>query len=144
MLTREEISKRFATTDKEGSASSMFIYGDTIYSYGYHFPIARKTGKLDSAGRPIALFTCRGYSMTTAHHKSYVYRALLEAGYRIIVTDISEVRVSESALNFLKKEIEEAQQKALRARKEDMHEYWKNQEARSRADIATLQSAFNL
>lgn len=44
----------------------------TIYSYGYHFPIARKTGNLDF---PV-LFTNRAYSSSTARHILLVSRAL--------------------------------------------------------------------
>lgn len=46
---------------------SFFFRGDTIYSYGQHFPIARHvTG---TRGRAAVLFTTRDYSKTTSKHK---------------------------------------------------------------------------
>jgi hypothetical protein len=44
---------------------NFFFTGDTIYSYGHHFPIARHVGG-------VVLFTTRGYSVTTAGHKGHV------------------------------------------------------------------------
>lgn len=53
---------------------NMFYDGDTIYSYGRHFPIARLT--TDASGRRVVLFTTEGYSVSTAKHKSIVWRAV--------------------------------------------------------------------
>lgn len=55
-----------AKTPKNGN---LFFRFDTIYSYGYHFPIARivTIGK-----RKAVLFTTKDYSSTTAGHKSCV------------------------------------------------------------------------
>jgi len=49
---------------------NMFYRGDTIYSYGYHFPIAR----IVSPGT--ILFTTRDYSVSTSKHKSIVRNAI--------------------------------------------------------------------
>ncbi len=49
--------------DKRGN---FYFYGDTIYSYGAHFPIARHVAT--KRGRAV-LFTTRGYSVTTTGHK---------------------------------------------------------------------------
>ncbi|MCC5780519.1 hypothetical protein H7H48_15770 [Nitratireductor sp. B36] len=51
----------------------MFYEGDTIYSYGYHFPIA--TLMADAEGRTVVLFTTDNYSTSTAKHKSITGRA---------------------------------------------------------------------
>ena len=48
------------------------FYGDTIYSYGSHFPIARHVET--KRGRAV-LFTTRDYSVTTSGHKWTVLRA---------------------------------------------------------------------
>ena len=55
--------------DSARNRSNFFFEGDTIYSYGSHFPIARhvKTRR----GRAV-LFTTRDYSHTTAGHKCIV------------------------------------------------------------------------
>jgi hypothetical protein len=52
----------------------MFYEGDTIYSYGYHFPIARKVTAPN--GETVILFTTESYSVSTAKHKTIVRRAI--------------------------------------------------------------------
>ena len=57
------------------SANGNFHFRDqTIYSYGGHFPIARLIS--NDRGERAVLFTSRGYSPTTSHHKSLVSRAI--------------------------------------------------------------------
>lgn len=52
---------------------NLYFEGDTIFSYGDHFPIARhmKQGRKEAV-----LFTTRGYSVTTSGHKSSVRQAI--------------------------------------------------------------------
>lgn len=57
--------------NKQGN---FYFDGDTIYSYGGHFPIARHVES--AAGKPAILFTTRGYSNTTSKHISLVRRAI--------------------------------------------------------------------
>ncbi len=54
----------------EGRANNIFFEGDTIYSYGRHFPIARFV-KPD-----VILFTTRSYSTSTSGHCSMVQSAI--------------------------------------------------------------------
>lgn len=67
--TNYDIAHAFAYGATSGRNLNMFIDGDSIYSYGYHFCIAKRvnTGTV--------LFTTRGYSNSTAKHKNYVDRA---------------------------------------------------------------------
>ena len=51
---------------------NFYFNGDTIYSYGSHFPIARHVAR---NGRSAVLFTTRSYSATTAGHKCVVASA---------------------------------------------------------------------
>jgi hypothetical protein len=51
---------------------TLHFRGDTIYSYGSHFPIAQHVAT--KRGR-VVLFTTRDCSVTTARHKSIVLRA---------------------------------------------------------------------
>ena len=51
------------------SGSRFYFQGDTIYSYGLHFPIARHVTR---NGRSAVLFTTRNYSVTTSGHKCMV------------------------------------------------------------------------
>ena len=53
---------------------SLYFDGDTIYSYGSHFPVARHvTG---AHGRSAVLLTSRSHSITTARHVSGVHSAI--------------------------------------------------------------------
>jgi len=76
MVRNWDIAEMFAKGATKGGTKHMFIEGKTIYSYGHHFPIATRTGK------GTYLFTTRGYSSTTAHHKGLVRRALSSAKVR--------------------------------------------------------------
>jgi hypothetical protein len=51
------------------SGGRFYFVGDTIYSYGSHFPIARHVAH---KGKAAVLFTTRSYSATTAGHKCMV------------------------------------------------------------------------
>ena len=51
---------------------NFYFHGDTIYSYGSHFPVARHVE--NKRGRAV-LFTTRSYSATTAGHKCTVASA---------------------------------------------------------------------
>ncbi len=58
--------------DSARNGGNLYFDGDTIYSYGPHFPIARHVETRH--GRAV-LFTTRDYSATTAGHKCIVLRA---------------------------------------------------------------------
>ena len=55
------------------SRQTIYFEGEIIYSYGYHFPIARIY--TDKKGVKTVFFTTRGYSNSTSKHKSMVWRA---------------------------------------------------------------------
>lgn len=59
-------------TQDEGRAGNIFFEGDTIYSYGYHFPIARFID-----GQKV-LFTLDSYSTSTSKHIGIVSSALTQ------------------------------------------------------------------
>jgi len=52
----------------------LYFDGETIYSYGSHFPIACHV--TDKHGKPAILFTTRSYSVTTSGHVSAVRSAI--------------------------------------------------------------------
>jgi hypothetical protein len=60
--------------DARNAQKNFYFEGDTIYSYGRHFPIARFV-KNDRRERAV-LFTTRGYSNTTSKHIHTVRGAL--------------------------------------------------------------------
>ena len=68
----------------QGKSSNMFFEDGIIYSYGYHFPIARHINK------NVILFTNRGYSISTSKHISYTKQAI-PSYYDIIFADNIEI-----------------------------------------------------
>ena len=59
--------------EARNSNNSFFFRGNTIYSYGSHFPIAKH---IEYDGKEALLFTLRSYSNTTAKHINYVAHAV--------------------------------------------------------------------
>ena len=58
----------------EGRASSMFFYGPVIYSYGYHYEIARYIDGPN--GQRVCFINSNGYSNSTAKHTRHVRHAI--------------------------------------------------------------------
>jgi hypothetical protein len=58
----------------EGRAANMFFNGPVIYSYGYHYEIARYVDT--PTGHKICLINSAGYSNSTAKHTTHVRRAI--------------------------------------------------------------------
>lgn len=138
-MNNTKLSQKFAGGGTTGRGSSMFIDGDTIYSYGYHFPIARRTDKKYHA-IPVALFNGNGYSNTTAKHKGNVYSAL--SGYHFIVTvDLSS---NDPAIwkKGLQRQIETATAKMGRARLEHTRAAWKDQLFNLNRQLAIITELF--
>lgn len=68
-MNNKEVAHLWANQSRERATGSHFYFeGDTIYSYGSHFPIARHY-------KGVVLFTTKGHSKTTACHKSIVRSA---------------------------------------------------------------------
>lgn len=69
--TNYDVAHAFAYGETSAHTGNwnLFINGDCIYSYGYHFCIAKRVG------RGTILFTTRGYSPSTSRHISYVASA---------------------------------------------------------------------
>ena len=63
-MDNKECAHLWANKSRTSAKGSHFYFeGDTIYSYGSHFPIARHYNG-------VVLFTSKGHSVTTARHKS--------------------------------------------------------------------------
>lgn len=142
-MTNRQIAESFARGKTTGHSLNMFIDGPSVYSYGYHFRIATKTGKTDENGRLIVLFTDRGYSNTTARHKAHVYSELVNQGYRVIECNIDNP-LSEKTIEALRVKLAESQLKFTRARKEWSKEYHASQSAELLANIKTLNTVFKV
>ena len=116
-MNNAQLTQNFAQGETSGKTGHMFIDGNIIYSYGYHFPIARLVGAR------YALFNSNGYSNTTARHKSHVYSALLEADK--IIIECPDCDIS-NAQDYLVERVENAQNKAKRARQAWSIERWQD------------------
>lgn len=64
---------------REGSAGNIFFRNGKLYSYGHHFGIAQYVK--NAIGQVAVLFTERGYSVSTAKHKSIARRFLDDVIY---------------------------------------------------------------
>lgn len=119
----ESVAHAYANNlSDNGKASNLFFEYDTIYSYGYHFPIARKCENG-------ILFTSRTYSNSTSKQVSIVRRSLhekviychnpTETPYKNLeifirdannsISNISKARKPEKYLNALKQVQNEAE-----------------------------------
>lgn len=69
MMNNSQVAHLWASKNKQSARGSSFYFdGDTIYSYGSHFPIARHC-------KGVVLFTTRTYSKSTGRHISLTRRA---------------------------------------------------------------------
>lgn len=68
-MNNKQIAKNFAAGATKGKGSNLFIEGDTIYSYGLHFPVARRNAD------GTFWFNPDKYSQSTSRHQSYVAQA---------------------------------------------------------------------
>ncbi len=78
VVSTSEVAHLFANQSqyeaRTPGTGSFFFKGDTIYSYGYHFRIAKHV--TNDRGQTAVLFTERGYSNSTAKHISVVRNAV--------------------------------------------------------------------
>jgi hypothetical protein len=74
-----------AQDSAKNGTGSLYFQGDTIYSYGSHFPIARH---VQSGKKSAVLFTERNHSVTTSGHKSSVRSAIPEGTTVFHVEDV--------------------------------------------------------
>jgi len=68
--------------------SSIFFEGDTIYSYGHHFPMARHVK--NKRGQSAILVTTRTYSVTTLRHQSIVRSSIPHSVPVFYVDDVTK------------------------------------------------------
>jgi len=103
--------------DARNQQGNLYFEGDTIYSYGAHFPIARHIS--NPQNETAVLFTTKGYSNTTSKHKSYVARAIRADA---LVFNVSDVRIcsrqgAKQEFEKYREQIADASLAAQRARK---------------------------
>ena len=79
-MTNKQIIKAFVSGAIKGknSTGSLFVEGDTIYSYGYHFPLARRHED------GIFWVNPDRYSVTTSKQQGMVRGAIAMAGKQFV------------------------------------------------------------
>jgi len=112
-MNNKQLSQNFANGAIKGKGSNMFIEGDTIYSYGYHFPIAKRFNG-------IYLVNSDGYSNSTSKQQGRVRDALAQNNSRIIECPECDIN---KAINYLDNLMIEYKGKQSRARKADYTRY---------------------
>lgn len=97
----------------------MYFSGDTIYSYGSHFPIA----KLAEApnGEQVIFVTSRGYSNTTAKHIRHVQQGIRNTHRKVIyVGDPTEIHGIRNVAE-MKQDFDYSTAKHAKARKPELY-----------------------
>lgn len=111
-----EVAHVFAQrTQSEGRASRVFFEGDTIYSYGYHFPIAKFVDLPN--GQTVVLFTLDGYSNSTSKHIGIVRGALSQYD-KVYTYDVNKPQETVRRVNNI---IKEELKNLARARKPEIY-----------------------
>lgn len=107
-MDNKQVAHLWANKSRASAKGSHFFFeGDTIYSYGSHFPIARHCDG-------VILFTRQDYSVTTSKHKSYVRMACTQFEV-FTVENVKDTPGRADVLNYGKR-INEAALAVARAR----------------------------
>lgn len=80
MKTNRQVAEAWSR-GQSAKGSNLFTDGITIWSYGYHFPVAKKVN-----GR--ILFNPTYYSSSTAKHQSHVMRTIQDSRRLVFCRDI--------------------------------------------------------
>ena len=90
LKNHSEVSHYWANKiQPQGKACNMFFEGDIIYSYGYHFPMAKHIND------NLILFTSKGYSVSTSKHLGITRSAIPS---EIEVLTVPEVDIRNNTL----------------------------------------------
>lgn len=116
-----------AQDSARNATGSVFFRGDTIYSYGEHFPIARHI--TSKSGKSAVLFTTKTYSVTTSGHCSMVRSAISHLTRFDVPNVFARIKAEhEGNLADYAKRISDYLLKAARARTE-FNKGWTHREA---------------
>lgn len=143
MTTHNDVAHNWAhQTGKARKGFNMFYDGPTLYSYGYHFPLA--TIIEDKQGRRVYLVNSAKASISTSKHQYYARRAIPQGATVYHVPNLRNLADWLHRVNHadLLKRATEAYEKASRARKYgQMH---LDQAARLTAQANAYNEAFAL
>jgi len=110
MTSHSDVAHRWAQLEPESTecltGCNMFYDGATIYSYGYHFPIAKHVR--DAGGEHVVLFTTDSYSSSTSTHKSHTSGACSHLNvFQVPCVTASTKAVHKSNYKAMKKALRE-------------------------------------
>lgn len=115
--------------------SNLFFEGATLFSYGYHFKVAKRI-MLD--GERIALFNPQSYSQSTSKHQSFARRAACHLECAFVDCDLWEGITSKEALESAKVTQEARNEAAVIAAKEAKRESSRLKREREKEQKAAL------
>jgi|GEM_PF-3378619 len=109
--------------DARNPGGNFYFRGDTIYSYGSHFPIARHV--TNDKGEAAVLFTNQKWSNTTAKHINYVRRSIPDGVPVFYVEDLSRDsgRDPKNAYDSQRKDVEALIKRLQGTRPDNRYEY---------------------
>ena len=124
MATHNEVAHNWAhRTGRKAKGFNMYYEGDTIFSYGRHFPIARH---IELETGHFILFTKDRHSVSTAKHITYTRRAIGYGNPALIeVPDVSAFNVMSSDGPDYRKMAAEQAYEALEKGLEEIALKWK-------------------
>lgn len=120
-FNNSELSHIWANqTQSHGKGYNMFFEYDSIYSYGYHFKIAKHM--TNQNGQKCVLFNDKSYSNTTAKHQRLVWRSIpANVHFFKVKTIFENIETATNAhlenLNNYLEYAEQAKSKAITAHK---------------------------
>lgn len=121
VFTNSELTHVWANQSQtHGKGSNMFFEYDSIYSYGYHFKIAKHM--TNQNGQKCVLFNDKSYSNTTSKHQSLVWRSIpANVHFFKVKTIFENIETATNAhlenLNNYLEYAEQAKSKAITAHK---------------------------
>lgn len=121
VFTNSELTHVWANQSQtHGKGSNMFFEYDSIYSYGYHFKIAKHM--TNHNGQKCVLFNDKSYSNTTSKHQSLVWRSIpANVHFFKVKTIFENIETATNAhlenLNNYLEYAEQAKSKAITAHK---------------------------
>lgn len=123
VFTNDELPHKWAhkLQDYGRTGNGNFYFeGNTIYSYGSHFPIARHI--TNDKGKPAILFTTDSYGHTTGQHKTHVWRSIPEGTLvfdvpSVMPRDGSDNKLHKANVSYFQEQINDAYNEAQKGKK---------------------------
>lgn len=103
-----------AQTEARNKQGNFYFKGNTIYSYGHHFPIARHV--TNDKGDHAILITTRDFSVTTRGHCYMVQGAICKGNVQLFRVEDPSGKPTPEVLDAMQQGIDDLAHKAYRAR----------------------------